>query len=884
MQTLYIIDASGYLYRSYFAIQNMTNKRGESTNALYGFIRSLLKLFKDFHPTHCIAVFDGPQGGQSRKALFPEYKAHRASTPPDLIYQIEWARQFCALRGIPLLNVAGVEADDTMGAIANWAAEQGARVFLCSGDKDLCQLVNNHISILNTHKDNKISGSLEVEAAFGVFPNQIIDYLAMIGDSSDNIPGVPGLGPKTAASLLKEFGSIDQLLQQLEKLSPKKRELIQQNESLLRLSQKLVTLNTEVPFPKESTFFQLTSPKLEELNAFYQEMDFLSLMRENELKPQSQIPLPSGSYFLIENEERLEQLIDSLRKVPAVCIEVASTDNNPFKAELLGIALAIQPEEAWYIPLNSSSLSKERVIESLQTLTKSDSLAFYGHNIKYDLQLLSRYGVEIKEICFDTSLASYILHAQQRQHSLETLVLQYFGKVKTSIKELLKKEKKSLQELSPQQLYSYTCEDVTDTCRLKAILEEELQQRNLSSLLYQLELPLLFILADMERHGIFLDIPVLEELANGIKQEIFRLEKEIHEMAGEEFNLNSPKQMSAILFDKLGISPPKKTATGLSTSAEVLEELKSQYPICEKILEYRGLEKLRSTYLEALPLEVLSSSQRIHCTFNQSVAATGRLACQDPNLQNIPVRTSMGREIRKAFRPQKENWSFLAADYSQIELRLLAHLSQDPILIEAFCKGEDIHSHTASIIYGIPLNQVSSNMRYSAKAVNFGIVYGQQAFGLARELGIGVKDAALFIDSYFKKYQGVHQFIENCKKRAYETGKTVTYTGRERAIPEIHSKNIQLRLAAERLAINAPIQGSAADLIKQAMLAIHQVIIKENLMGYMVLQIHDELIFEVPDEELSLFKILVKNCMEHVIALNVPLIADISIGKNWKEC
>lgn len=893
MKTLYIIDASGYLYRSYFAIRNITNAKGESTNALFGFIRSLQKLRKDFAPEHLVAVFDGPENKKSREAIYSDYKAHRTSTPPDLIYQIDWAQEACKLMGIPMLSVPGVEADDTMASVALWAEKQHAKVYLCTSDKDLCQLVNNKINILNTFKENLILGPKEVEETFGVSPTQMIDYLAITGDASDNVPGLPGFGPKTAAALLKEFGTLDYILGHPEVVQGKKQETLVQHAEQARMSRKLVTVHTDVHFPQDNSFFAIKAFDKQALKDFYASMNFNSLIRELEQETPAAKQLhhvekteaEHVSYHLVDDEIAFSDMLKEFSKHPEVCMAVLATEELPFKGKLVGISFSVRPKEAWYVPINGK-LGSKHVLNELQHLFSKKHPAFVGHNIKYDCQVLANAGVQFPHIAFDTMLASYLLNSHSRQHSLDHLMLELFGKAKMPLNVLLGKGKSAvrLEELPTQSLIEYCCEQVDYICRIKEILAHQLKERKLEGLLHDLELPLLTVLAKMERHGIFLDLPYLKKMSHTFARQLAAIELEIYAMAGETFNINSPKQLSEILFVKMGIHAPKKTATGLSTNADVLEMLSAKYPIASKVIEYRTAEKLRSTYIDALPLEVDPNTHRIHCTFNQTVAATGRLSCQDPNLQNIPIRTEEGRKIRAAFRPEKEGWSFLAADYSQIELRLLAHLSEDPTLIDAFHTGQDIHALTASYIFNVPLKDVTKEQRHGAKAVNFGVIYGQQAFGLAQELNIDLKSASAFIEAYFKRYSRVRDFVESAKENTRLTGRAVTYTGRERLIPEIHSKNGMLRAAAERLAVNTPLQGTAADLIKMAMLQIDKALQKEHLESKMILQIHDELIFEVPDREISKVENMVREIMQGVLKLKVPLVVDIIVGKNWAEC
>ncbi|MFT4551798.1 MAG: DNA polymerase-1 [Chlamydiales bacterium] len=888
MDKLYIVDGTGFLFRSYFAIRSMNNKQGRATNALYGFIRSIQKLRKDFNPSHLVIVFDGPNNSESRKKIYPEYKANRDSAPEDLPHQMQWAQDFCKLAGIPMLCVPKVEADDTMGSITKWAEKQESNVYICTSDKDLCQLVNDKTSVLNTHKNNLILNSTKVEEAFGVAPELIIDYLAITGDQSDNVPGLYGFGPKTAVALLKEFGSLDNILANPDKVpGKKKQETLKSDAEIALLSRRLVTLDTSVDFPKEEVFFELKDPDPTPLKEFYFECDFSSLINELDHSNGDKPPVVEEkvSYELVDDDASLKALLEILKNAKEISFDTETTHVHPLKAKLVGIGFCIQEKQAWYVPANGK-LGLEAVLQAFKPLFENPSIGFYAHNAKYDMHVLDKHGIKIKNLCFDTILASYLLNSHSHRHSLDHLSMQYFGKAKTPIKSLISSGKNEIgmNEVPINDVKDYCCEDVDYTLRLKLLLKKELEERKLTHLLLDMELPLLRILKNMEKKGIYICVKLLQDMSKEFTKEIAILEDDIHELAGEPFNVNSPKQLSQILFEKLGIPPSKKKNTGHSTNAEVLEGLKRDYPIAGKVLEYRSLEKLRSTYIDSLPHDVNDKTSRIHCSFNQYVAATGRLSCQDPNLQNIPIRTKAGRRIREAFRPQREGWSFLSADYSQIELRLLAHLSGDPDLISAFKNGEDIHSFTASQVFGIPLDQVDKSMRSQAKAVNFGIIYGQQAFGLSRELNISIRDASQFIEKYFSRYSRVKNFIEDCKNKARKTGKSVTITGRERLIPDINSKNGPIRSASERLAVNTPLQGTAADLIKLAMLRVNDMLQKENKLGYMILQIHDELVFEVPDFELLDFEPLVRRAMEKVFKLKVPLTVDISIGKNWKEC
>jgi DNA polymerase I len=886
MEQIFLLDAVNYLFRSYYAIGAMTNEQGESTNALYGFIRSVQKVIKEFHPDVLVAVFDGPDNKKSRQAVYAEYKMHRKGAPEDLYPQFVWAAEFCELAGIPVLAVEGVEADDTIASVASWAVEQGMQVRICSSDKDLMQLINEKILLLNVHKDNLLFDAKKVEEIYGVRPNQMRDLLALMGDASDNIPGLPGFGPKTAAALLREFGTLDALLAHPERVKGiQKQETLRKERKTALMSQQLASLRFDVPIPTHEEFYRLKNPKTEELEHFYREMNFLSLMREVPVTPRKRTLVERHLYQLVDDETTLHNLAARLQKSVELCIDTETTSAHPMKAELVGIGFCAQPGEAFYVPCNGQ-LGEETVTAWLKDFFAHYRGAVYGHNIKYDWHVLQTLGISLGNISFDTMLASYLLNPQRRKHGLNDLALELLQKKKVPIALLIGKgkEQKSMREVAIPSVSDYCCEDVDVTSQLKLLFTEALQERALTSLFKDLELPLLTILARMERHGIYLDAKQLSHYGEELSHEIHQLREKIFHLTGEEFNLNSPQQLSQMLFQKLGLPMPRHKKSETSTSALVLEHLAQDHPVASLILQYRVLEKMRSTYVEALPNEINVKTGRIHCTFNQSVTATGRLSCQTPNLQNIPVRGEHGTRIRACFKPDKQHWSFLAADYSQIELRLLAHFSEDEALISAFQKGEDIHAHTAARICNLPLNQVTPELRAQAKTVNFGVLYGQGSFALAQQTGMSLAQASEFIRTYFERFPRVEHFLEQCRQNVRKTGVSKTLFGRERPIPEIENKNPMIRAAAERLAVNTPLQGTAADLIKLAMIEIDQAIQERQLHGVMILQIHDELIFEVPDQELDTFKKMVKEKMSRIVRLNVPIEVSLSIGKNWGEC
>ena len=882
MKNLYILDAVAFLFRSYYGIGQMTNKRGESTNALYGFIRSIQKIIKDFSPENLVAVFDGPNNKKARLEIYPEYKSNRIAMPEDLFPQLGLAHTYCKHAGIPYLSEPGVEADDMIGVIAKWAEKNDTKVFICSSDKDLCQLVSDTTFMLNTHKNNLLIDRQKVEEIHGVKPEQIVDYLALMGDKSDNIPGIPGFGPKTAASLLQQYNTLENLLSNLNTMKNQKQaEKIHTHMDDALISQKLAQLILDVPFPDEIPFYQIKPPHIESLGDLYRDMNFTTLIKELGMTQESSASKKEEviDYQIIDDIHSLKQLIKELKQASEVCIDTETHTLEPMKARLVGLGFCINPQKAWYIPTNGE-IGLESVLREVKPLLESPDIAFYGHNIKYDMHILRNHGIRLQTIGFDTMIASYLLNPQNNRHGLDQLCLEKFEKVKTPIKDLIGvgKNQKSMADIPINEVGPYCCEDVDYTCRLKSLFEKQIKKQELKEVLQKIELPLIPVLVDMERFGMYLDQKQLHSMSTILREKLQIIEKEIYALSGEEFNIKSPKQLSTILFDKLQIKMGSKKK---STRAEVLDALKLEHPIVAKVLEFRGMEKLRSTYVEALPLQIYEDTGRVHCTFMQTVTATGRLSCQDPNLQNIPIRSEEGKKIRTAFKPDQEGWCYLSADYSQIELRLLAHMSEDPKLIAAFQNHEDIHASTAASVFDVSIDQVTHQMRAQAKAVNFGIIYGQQAFGLSEGLGINIKDAAEFIKKYFDKYPDVKTFLETCKETVRKTGVATTLFGRQRPIPEIHSPNGMIRAAADRLAVNTPLQGTQADIIKQAMIQIHQIL---NRKAYMILQVHDELIFELPQENIEWTQNTVREVMENIIQLKVPLTVNIAIGKNWGEC
>ncbi|MDE3055589.1 MAG: DNA polymerase I [Verrucomicrobiota bacterium] len=840
-----IIDAVNFLFRSYYALGVMTNEKGESTQALYGFIRSVEKLLRDFPSEAVVAVFDGPENKERRRAIFADYKAHRAGAPLDLFHQFEWAEKWCSLRGIPTLCVQGVEADDAMASVARFAHGIGWDVFLCTSDKDLAQMVGERISLLQVHKNNQIIDAKGVEELFGVRPDQMVDYLALMGDPSDNIPGIAGIGPKTAVALLQTYDTLDAILAHAKEISGKKGALLQEGKDQALLSHKLALLDTAVPVPQDPDFYRQKGGKQEELAEFYRRFQFHSLL------PKQKTEEKETTEHLVENSESWQRLLNALEEAPEICMAL-ETEGDLFSKEYTSLSFSLLPGESWKIPGGSD-------LQPLRLFFQKKERTLFGHNLKPLLHFFATCDIPAPRLSFDTEIASYLLYPHKRAHDLEAIALERWG-------------------------YQLTGPLAEATFRLRRELTEELKEKKLELLLQEMELPLIPVLTEMERAGIYLDQEPLKAMREKLLRDIAEWQEKIFRAAGEEFNLNSPKQLSHILFEKLLLPPPSRKKGHLTTSAQTLEELAEDHPIAKDILAYRSLEKLRSTYVDALPAAIHPQTGRIHCTFSQSVAATGRLSSLNPNLQNIPIRSPEGLLLRAAFRPGKESWSYIAGDYSQIELRLLAHFSEDPDLLKAFQEGEDIHKHTAARMYHLPLSEITPAMRAVAKTVNFGILYGQTAFGLSKQLHIPLEEATSFINTYFQRYPKVQGFLENCKESARKTGRAITLSGRQRPIPELGNPNPSIRAAAERLAINTPLQGTAADMIKLAMISLQKAIKEENLKGKMILQIHDELLFEVPDSELLRFKELIKEKMETVLPLRLPIIAEIAVGKNWAEC
>jgi DNA polymerase I len=895
-KSLYIIDGSSYIFRAYFGIrQFLLTSTGFPTNALYGFINMLQKVVKDEKPDYLCVAFDSKEK-TFRHDIYPEYKANRDAPPEDLVKQFPYFEPLVAAYNISSLRVPGFEADDIIGTLAQKGAKAGYSVVIVSGDKDMMQLVSPKVQMLDTMK-NKWFGTKEVEEKFGVPPEKVIEVMGLMGDSSDHIPGVKGVGLKTATELIQKYGSIDGLYKWIDKIEKKKlKEKLVQDKELALLSRKLVTIYTEMKLDCTLDDLKVRPSKNEDLKKLFSEFEFSSMLTgledgDGESREESKNFKESikQNYETVLTKTNLNKWIKKLKENKIFALDLETTSLQPVKARAVGISFSCEAGDACYIPLAHSylgvpeQLEMKWVLKKLKPLLEDPKIKKVGQNIKYDFIVFKNEGIDLQGITFDTMLASYLLNPSSRGHNLDALALEHLGHTTIKYKDVVGTASKEIgfDVVDVERATEYAAEDSDITWRLYGKLSALLKGDDLK-IFNELELPLLEVLGDMELQGMALDKPHLQKLSQKIHELLQNKEKEIYDLAGEQFNINSPKQLSVILFEKLELPVIKKTKSGFSTDVSVLEELSSEHDLPEAILIYRQMGKLKSTYVDALHEEIFNKTGRVHTSFNQSVAATGRLSSSNPNLQNIPIRTSMGREIRKSFIADEEN-KLLSADYSQVELRLLAHLSEDESLIDAFLNGEDIHTRTAIEIFGTTANRLDAEARRIAKAVNFGIVYGLSAFGLSQQLKIFPKEAKKFIDQYFQLYSNVKVYMEKTIEDAKQTGYTSTLMNRKRYLPDLNSKNRQAREAAQRVAINSPVQGSAADLIKLAMINLDREIKQRNLNSRMILQVHDELVFECPQKEEEEMRELVKKEMEEVMPLKVPLIVDIGWGENWND-
>ena len=929
MPKLYLLDAYALIYRAYYAfLKNpRINSKGENTSAILGFVNTLEEVIQKEQPTHLGVAFD-PSGGTFRHEAYPEYKAQREETPEAIRFAVPIIKRLLAAYNIPVLEEPGYEADDVIGTLAHQADKQGIETFMMTPDKDYGQLVTNRVKMYRPavgKSAEEILGPAEVSQKWGISsPTQVIDILGLMGDAVDNIPGCPGVGEKTASKLVQDFGSIENLIENTDKLKGALKEKIENNIEQIKTSKWLATIKTDVPIQLDMEMLKMEEPNQEALQKIFEELEFRTLMRKKITSP---TPTPvskpekkgnaiqgdlfsgfgdsneeeatlfsdnntignsmlrynkeTADYQLVDTPDKIKNLVAILQGAKEICLDTETTGTDPIKARLVGVSFSIKEGQGWYVPV----YEKQEALELLRPIYENPDIIKVGQNLKYDLQVLQNHGIELRGPMFDTMIAHYLLHPEMR-HGMDYLAEAYLHYQTIHIDELIGtgKNQKSMAELSPEEVYVYACEDTDITLRLKNLFAPELEKEGLMKLFQEIEMPLMPVLAYMERNGVCIDTEGLRETSVLYSEEMQRIEEEIYQLAGVHFNISSPKQVGEVLFDQMKITnKPKKTKTGqYATTEEILVSLKSKSPIVGKILEYRGLKKLLSTYIDALPELINPDTGHIHTSFNQTVTTTGRLSSSNPNLQNIPVRDEQGKEVRKAFIPEAGQ-EFFCADYSQIELRIMAHLSGDENLIEAFNAGQDIHAATAAKIFHKALEEVTSDERRKAKTANFGIIYGISAFGLAERLDVSRTEAKELIDGYFLTYPGVKEYMEKSIAMAREKGYTETIFKRRCYLPDINSNNANVRGNAERNAINSPIQGSAADIIKIAMIRVYQRMKAEGIRSKMILQVHDELCFTVlPEEKDRLQKIVVEE-MQNAVQMRIPLIADTGWGSNWLE-
>ncbi|HEY3985621.1 DNA polymerase I [Cedecea sp.] len=918
---LILVDGSSYLYRAYHAFPPLTNSRGEPTGAMYGVLNMLRSLILQYQPTHAAVVFDA-KGKTFRDELFEHYKSHRPPMPDDLRAQIEPLHAMVKAMGLPLLAVSGVEADDVIGTLALEAEKAGRPVLISTGDKDMAQLVTPGVTLINT-MTNTILGPEEVQTKYGVPPELIIDFLALMGDSSDNIPGVPGVGEKTAQALLQGLGGLDTLYANPEKIA----ELsfrgaktmaakLDQSKELAYLSYKLATIKTDVELELGCEQLEVQQPAAEELLGLFKQYEFKRWITDveagkwmqakgtksvaqpqkaAEVEAEPEAPasqLSYDNYVTILDENVLVEWIERLKKAPLFAFDTETDSLDNVSANLVGLSFATEPGVACYVPVAHDYLdapeqiARERALELLKPLLEDEKALKVGQNLKYDRGIMQNYGIELRGIAFDTMLESYTLDSVAGRHDMDSLSDRWLKHQTISFEEIAGKGKKQLtfNQIDLETAGRYAAEDADVTLQLHLKMWPKLEKtEGPLNIFKNVEMPLVSVISRIERNGVKIDPAILHTHSGELTKRLAELELKAHEIAGEEFNLSSTKQLQTILFEKQGIKPLKKTPGGApSTSEEVLEELALDYPLPKVILEYRGLAKLKSTYTDKLPLMISSITGRVHTSYHQAVTATGRLSSTDPNLQNIPVRNDEGRRIRQAF-IAPEDYVILSADYSQIELRIMAHLSRDKGLLSAFAEGKDIHRATAAEVFGLPLESVTGEQRRSAKAINFGLIYGMSAFGLSRQLNIPRKESQKYMDLYFERYPGVLEYMERTRAQAKDRGYVETLDGRRLYLPDINSSNGARRAGAERAAINAPMQGTAADIIKRAMIAVDAWLETDKPRVKMIMQVHDELVFEVHKDDVEAVSKKVHELMESSMKLDVPLLVEVGSGKNWDE-
>jgi DNA polymerase I len=889
-ERIILIDGSGYIFRAFYAIGRLSNSKGVPTNAVFGFVNMLMKVLEDEKPSKLAIMFD-TAAPSFRKTLYDDYKANRQKPPEELIPQFDLIQKAVDCFGIRRMSLEGYEADDVIATIATKAEQDGFKVEIITGDKDLMQLVTDHTTLYDTMKGKRI-GAEGVSEKFGVRPDQVVDVLALMGDSSDNIPGVAGIGPKTAAELIVAYGGLTGIYDNLDKIKQEKRRAtLVENRELAFLSQKLATVHREVPLEYSWEEFNYRGPLRDKLENFFKEMEFQGLLKRFGMNEPKET-LGGSRYVTVSTLDALSGVVEKLSQCSLIAVDTETTSLQIQKAELVGISLCGAAGEAYYLPFNhhfpgdaaqkvAGLLPEESARALLKPLLENPSIGKVGQNLKYDIQILRRWGISLKGIQADTMLESYLIDPDQ-SHGLDALAMKYLGHQNITFEEVTGSGKNQIafSEVTLEKATQYAAEDADVTLRLHQKLRPLVDSVGAEKLYSEVEVPLIEVLADMEFSGILVDEPLLRRMSSDLESDMREVESSIYSAAGETFNIQSPKQLSKILFEKLGLPVIKKTKTGISTDESVLMELRSQHPICEAIVKFRELGKLKSTYVEGLLSQMDPRTRRVHTSFNQTVTATGRLSSSNPNLQNIPIGVDPKYEIRSVF-VAPAGTTLLSADYSQIELRLLADMSGDKELVRAFQNDEDVHSFTGKLIFGTPT--VTSEQRRIAKTINFGVVYGQTPYGLSQTLKIPPSKAKEFIDKYFERYSGVKAALAELAEKARKTGYASTYLGRRRPIPEILSQNRMRREMAERTAINTPLQGTAADLIKIAMVRIQSRLHQLQLKSRMVLQVHDELVFEVAEGEKAQVEQLVRSEMEKAMPLRIPLKVDMGWGSNWQD-
>lgn len=896
---LILIDGSSWLYRAFHALPPLANPQGEPTGAVYGMGNMLRRLFKDYAPERIAVVFD-PRGKTFRHELYPDYKATRQATPEDLSAQFPAIREMLDGMALPVLQVDGVEADDVIGTLALKAAAAGEAVLIVSGDKDLAQFVDERIQLLDTMK-NRTMDSEGVFERFGVPPQRIVDYLTLVGDTSDNVPGVPGCGPKTAAKWLNEYGSLDAVIEHAGQIKGKIGEKLRAALDQLPLSRELVTIRTDIELPLALEALKPGAPDTERLAELYRRLGFHRWLEELQPATGAAPPAEAGEeapaapetdYRMVLDEAALQAMCETLAAAELICFDTETDALDAMAAGLVGLSFAVRPGQAWYVPVAHdylgapAQLPMQTVLDAVRPLLEDGDRPKLGQHIKYDVNVLARYGIAVRGIAYDTMLESYVLDAANARHDMDSMAQQHLGHKTISFTEVAGKGKNQLtfNQVELDQASAYAAEDADITLRLHQALYPQLQQLpSLLPVLHEIEMPLVPVLAKIERAGVKLDTALLGRISAEFGDRMNELQGEAWKVAGTEFNLGSPPQLQTILYDKLGLPVLGRTPKGQpSTAEDVLEQLAAEHELPRLILEWRSMSKLRGTYTEALPKAINPGTGRVHTSYHQAVAATGRLSSSDPNLQNIPIRNAEGRRIREAFTAEPGN-CLLAIDYSQIELRLMAHLSGDERLQQAFRSGQDVHRATAAEVFGLPLDAVESDQRRAAKAINFGLIYGMSAFGLARQLGIPRGDAQRYIETFFARYPGVKGYMDESRAKAKAQGYVETLFGRRLYLPNIRSRNQGLRQYAERTAINAPLQGTAADLIKKAMIDLDRWLTAEGEPLRMTMQVHDELVFEGPEAAVAALAPTIAERMCRIHALDVPLVADWGTGPNWNQ-